>query len=48
MAAMADRASDDDRFDELYDQLNVLDKEREKLGAEITEVKLIMRNLGCI
>ena len=48
MGGMADRASDDDRFDQLYDELSALDEEREQLRAQIAEVKLIMRNLGCI
>lgn len=48
MGGMADRASDDDLFDQLYDQLNVADEELEQVRAQIVKIEVVMRELGCI
>jgi len=48
MGGMADRASDDDLFDHLYDQLNVADEELEQVRAQIVKIEVVMRELGCI
>jgi len=48
MGGMADRASDDDLFDHLYDQLNGADEELEQVRAQIVKIEVVMRELGCI
>lgn len=47
MGGMADRASDDERFDELYDELNAADEKREQVQLQVVEIESVMRNLNC-
>jgi hypothetical protein len=48
MGHFADRASDDDIFDRMYDQLNVADEELEQVRAQIVKIEVVMRERGCI
>lgn len=48
MGGMADRASDDNLFDQLYDQLNIADDDLEQVRAQIVKIEVVVREPGCI
>lgn len=47
LGMMADRASSDDRYDNLSDKQDAMDVERDRVLAEIVEIESVMRNLNC-
>jgi len=48
MGTIADRPSDDARFDRLSDDLNEISDDQDKVRAEIVKIESAMRELGCI
>lgn len=45
---VADRASDDDIYDRMFDRLIVAEEELEQVRAQIVKIEVVMRERGCI
>jgi len=48
MGTIADRPSDDARYDRLCDEQDEISDDQDKVRAEIVKIESAMRELGCI